>query len=163
MDADEKNAVRSTDASEIEALAKLWHDGWHDGHRPVVPAELTRRRTLDTFRARLQGTLADVRVVGPAGAPRGFCQIKDDELYQLFVASEARGSGIANVLLADGEARLAARGVRTAWLACAIGNMRAARFYEKCGWHLARTMVNVLDTPEGKFDLEVWRYEKAVG
>jgi GNAT superfamily N-acetyltransferase len=163
MDVDNHRDVRAPDPSELDALAKLWHDGWHDGHAAVVPAELTRRRTLDTFRARLQGSLADVRVVGLAGAPRGFCQIKDDELYQLFVTPEARGSGIANVLLADGEARLSARGVTTAWLACAIGNVRAARFYEKCGWHLARTMINVLDTPEGKFDLEVWRYEKAVG
>ena len=30
--------------------------------------------------------------------------------------------------MADGEARLADRGVEIAWLACAIGNERAARF-----------------------------------
>jgi hypothetical protein len=45
-------------------------------------------------------------------------------------------------------------------LACAIGNEQAARFYEKCGWHRAGTMINNLDTTEGVFPLEVWRYEK---
>jgi GNAT superfamily N-acetyltransferase len=101
-----------------------------------------------------------VRVLGPVGAPVGFCIIKGDELYQLFVSAHSRGSGAAAALIGDAEARLSENGVETAWLACAIGNDRAARFYEKCGWHLAGTMVNHLDTPEGRFLLEVWRYEK---
>ena len=51
-------------------------------------------------------------------------------------------------------------GYDTAWLACAIGNDRAARFYEKSGWHIARTFVSELPVPDGIFPLEVWRYEK---
>jgi hypothetical protein len=46
------------------------------------------------------------------------------------------------------------------WLACAIGNERAARFYEKSGWRRIGTMVSRLDTANGPFDLGVWRYEK---
>jgi ribosomal protein S18 acetylase RimI-like enzyme len=88
--------------------------------------------------------------------------LKGDELYQLYVSAQARGSGVAAALMADAEARLAEAGVATAWLACAIGNERAARFYEKCGWRRAGTMINELDTPDGMFPLEVWRYEKSV-
>lgn len=154
--------VRAADLDEIDPLTRLWFDGWHDAHAPIVPAELTRRRTLESFRQRMQDALAEVRVVGPPGAPLGFCMLKDDELYQLYVAAEARGSGAAALLIADAEARLAARGVATAWLACAIGNDRAARFYEKSGWHRAATFVSRLDTPEGDFLLPVWRYEKAL-
>src|SRR5690606_22532903 len=104
--------------------------------------------------------LARVRVAGPPGQPVGFCMIKDDELYQLFVSASARGSGVAAALLADGEARLAANGIEAAWLACAIGNERAAKFYEKNGWRRVGTMINELETPDGLFPLEVWRYEK---
>jgi ribosomal protein S18 acetylase RimI-like enzyme len=86
--------------------------------------------------------------------------LKGDELYQLYVSAEARGTGVAAALIADAEARLAAHGVRTAWLACAIGNDRAARFYEKSGWRRAGTVVSELDTPAGIFRLDVWRYEK---
>lgn len=46
------------------------------------------------------------------------------------------------------------------WLACAIGNDRAARFYEKNGWRRAGTIINEADTERGPFPLEVWRYEK---
>jgi GNAT superfamily N-acetyltransferase len=154
--------VRRADDSEVGQLARIWYDGWQDAHALIVPAELKRVRTLESFTERLQAALADVRVAGPRGAPLGFCMLKDDELYQLYVTAQARGSGVAAALMADAEARLAAAGVGTAWLACAIGNERAARFYEKSGWHRAGTVVSVLDVPNGTLPLEVWRYEKSL-
>jgi GNAT superfamily N-acetyltransferase len=154
--------VRSADATEIDQLAQLWFDGWREAHAHLVPPELTRVRTLESFRDRLHAALPDIRVVGASGAPAGFCIVKEDELYQLFVSPDARGSGTAAALLADGEARLLASGVQTAWLACAIGNDRAARFYEKCGWRRIGTMINQLETNEGSFLLAVWRYEKSI-
>jgi GNAT superfamily N-acetyltransferase len=152
--------VRDAEESELDELATVWYQAWRDGHESVVPTELTRRRTRERFRDRLKAALAEVRVVGPVGAPIGFSMLKGDELYQLFVSARARGSGVAAALIADAEARLAVRGVETAWLTCAIGNDRAARFYEKCGWHRSGTVVEKLDTPEGTMRLEVWRYEK---
>ena len=154
--------VRAVEESEIDQLAQLWFDGWQDAHAAIVPAELRRLRTLDSFRARLRVGLPDVRVVGPSGSPIAFYMLKDDELYQFYVTAAARGTGVAARLIADAEASLAGRGVDVAWLACAIGNDRAARFYEKCGWHRAGTMFNQLDTSNGTFELEVWRYEKPV-
>jgi len=155
-------SVRAADVGEIDHLARLWHQGWNDAHAALAPAGLVRARTLDSFRDRLAAALADTFLIGPPDAPSGFYMLKGDELYQFYVAREARGSGIAAVLLADAEARLAERGVTTAWLACAIGNDRAARFYERCGWARARTQVNRLETPDGLFEFEVWRYEKAM-
>ena len=127
-----------------------------------MPAALTRLRTLGSFRERLQAALSEIRVVGPAGAPVAFCIVRGNELYQLFVSAPARGSGIAAALVADAEARFMSSGVETAWLACAIGNERAARFYEKCGWRRTGTMVNPAETEHGLFPLEVWRYEKSL-
>ena len=152
--------VRPAAQAELDHLAQLWYDGWQDAHAQIAPAELRRLRTLESFRDRLQAGLPNVRVIGPAGTPIGFCMIKDDELYQLFVAAEARGTGIAATLIDDGESRLAANGIETAWLACAIGNSRAAKFYEKRGWHRVGNSLIHVETSSGTFPLEIWRYEK---
>lgn len=154
------STVRTAGTAEVDRLAALWHEGWNDAHAEIVPAELARLRTLASFRQRLHDALPNVRVAGPPDSPAGFHIVKDEELYQLYVAAHARGTGVAAALIADAEARLAGSGVRTAWLACAIGNHRAARFYEKCGWHRVGNMMSMLETPDGTFPLEVWRYEK---
>jgi GNAT superfamily N-acetyltransferase len=152
--------VRSPDAAEIPALARLWHQGWHDAHAAIVPDALVRARTLENFHQRLEAGVEDLRVLGQVGSPLGFFALKGDELYQFYVAAEARGSGMASALIASAEAMLREQGTETAWLSCAIGNARAARFYEKSGWHRVRTFIDRLTIPKGTFDLEVWRYEK---
>lgn len=154
--------MRPAESDDLDPLATLWHSAWHETHAHLMPAELTRLRTLASFRDRLDAARSDIRVVGPAGAPTAFCIVKDDELYQLFAAPAARGTGAAAALVADAEARLAAAGVHNAWLACAIGNARAARFYEKCGWHNTGTFTDLVETSNGPFALDVWRYEKVL-
>jgi GNAT superfamily N-acetyltransferase len=155
--------IRDALESEIPALAVLWRDAWMDGHAAHVPADLTALRTLASFESRLREAFPDIRVFDDGGVPRGFHVLKGEELYQLFVAAAARGTGVAVALIDDAEARLAARGVKTCFLTCAIGNERAARFYRKRGWRLARTVRDSLPTIAGPYELDVWRFEKDVG
>ena len=156
---DSRQARRVTD-EDVDALAILWYDGWHEAHAHLVPVELTHLRTLENFRDRLRAGLENVRAVGPSGDPLGFSMLRGDELYQLYVSRHARGGGVATMLIADAETRLAEAGVEIAKLDCAIGNLRAARFYEKKGWHRTGTVGVHVETLEGDFPLEVWRYEK---
>jgi ribosomal protein S18 acetylase RimI-like enzyme len=152
--------VRDAEGSEIDRLARVWYEGWRDAHVAILSAELIRLRTLESFRDRLTQALSSVRVIGPLGDPLGFGMTKDAELYQLYVSAHSRRGGVGAALITDAEARLCASGVTTAWLACAIGNERAARFYEKHGWNRIGTMINRLETSSGPYLLEVWRYEK---
>lgn len=154
--------VRPAHPDDLDALAQLWHEGWIDGHAHVAPAGLAAARTRERFHARLAAALADTFVTGEQGAPAGFFMLKGEELYQFFVARAARGSGTASALMDAAEAELARRGVALAFLECAVGNDRAARFYEKRGWVRARTVTSRLETEDGVFVIEVWRYEKAV-
>jgi GNAT superfamily N-acetyltransferase len=154
--------TRDAKLSEIGQLAKIWFDGWQDAHARIVPAELARLRTFQSFEQRLRAALSGVRAAGEVGAPVGFYFLKGAELYQLYVASNARGSGIAAGLMADAEAHLREKDVHTAWLACAIGNDRADRFYEKCGWSKTGTVTDDVEVSGGTFALEVWRYEKSL-
>jgi GNAT superfamily N-acetyltransferase len=152
--------VRTAEADELDHLARLWHEGWHDAHAAIAPAGVVAARTLPRFRARLASALDDVQVIGPRGSPDGFFMLKGDELYQFYVAREARGTGVAAALMDAAQAELLRRGVTRPWLACGIGNDRAARFYEKRGWVRARTVPSRLETEDGVFEIEVWRYEK---
>jgi len=155
-------AIHDATADEIDDLAQMWFDGWQDAHAGILPAELARYRTLESFRERLAAAISCVRSAGPERAPVGFAMTREDELYQLYVSAAARGTGVAAALNEDALARIAADGYRVAWLACAIGNARAARFYEKAGWRRAGTMTAQLETADGTFPLDVWRYEFAL-
>ena len=155
--------IRPATPPDLDPLARLWHDGWREAHLAHVPPELTAKRTLASFRARLDGFGDGLRVAGPAGAPLGFCAIRDDELDQLFVAPAARGSGLAARLLADGEARLAANGITRAHLLCVIENTRAAAFYARQGWQNMGVFREAVQTEDGPYRFDLIRFEKTLG
>lgn len=155
--------LRSANTDDIERLAEIWHHGWQDTHAPLLPEELARYRTLENFRQLLTAHLPEVMIAEDDGVIIGLCITKADELFQLYTTAEVRGSGVGAQLLNDGEKRIAADGHDVAWLACAIGNDRAARFYEKHGWTLARTFVAQVPITDGTFPLEIWRFEKRIG
>ena len=154
--------IRSADDADLEHLAQIWFDGWQDGHAELVPDELRRLRTLDSFRERLQEGLGSVRVAEANAQIAGFIMVKGDELYQFFVTSKARGSNVAPMLMKAALDALRGSGAAIGWLDCVIGNDRAARFYEKSGWHRVGVVTSHLPTPEGVFPLDVWRYEIAL-
>lgn len=155
--------IRAAAAGDLDRLAQIWFDGWRDGHLAIVPAALARLRTLDNFRDRLAAALSETRVGIIDDHIVGFVIFKGDEIYQFFVAAESRGTGVAADLMDYAEQELASRGIATAWLACAIGNERAARFYEKRGWRRVATMTYQAETSEGPFPIDNWRYEKQIG
>lgn len=154
--------VRVPTEAEVDLLGQIWYDAWNDAHAEILPAELKRLRTLQSFRDRLRKALPQVRVVDLDGEPVGLSMVKGDELYQLFVAARGRGTGAAVALIEDAEARIRATGAKFAWLTCAIGNDRAARFYEKRGWRRTGVVPSKVETTEGEFELDAWRYEKAL-
>jgi GNAT superfamily N-acetyltransferase len=154
--------IRDATIADISRLAEIWHGAWHDAHDRIVPPELVLLRTRESFDSGLRAASTSVRVAGEVDAPLGFYALKGAELYQLFVSTSARGTGVAAALIADAETRLGQSGVHTAWLTCAIGNNRAARFYEKSGWTRAGIVIEHVEVAGGTFALNVWRYEKCL-
>ncbi|MEX0301555.1 MAG: N-acetyltransferase family protein [Leisingera sp.] len=146
----------------IAALAALWHSGWHEAHAAIVPLALTRLRTLESFKTRVARHLPATRVARAEDRLLGFSMIRGNELYQLYLAPAARGSGAAQALVRDAEGRIRQAGHERAILACSIGNERAARFYRKCGWACTGEHDEALEVPNGSFTLTVWRFERAL-
>jgi GNAT superfamily N-acetyltransferase len=131
--------LRPATADDAEAVAELWHRGWHDAHAGHVPAGLTAARTRAAFGERVPGLLPRTTVAAVAGSEggrevAGFVMVVGDEVEQLFVAGPHRGTGLAGLLLDEGERLVAAQGHDEAWLAVVDGNARARRFYERRGW-----------------------------
>ena len=152
--------IRPLDPLDLQPLTTLWHDGWREAHLEHVPEGLIRLRTRDSFTPRLLAFGDGLRVAGPVGAPVGMCATREDELDQLFVAPEARGTDLAQRLLADGEARLAKAGIRRAHLLCMVENARAVRFYTRQGWESVGVRCEPVQTAEGPFSFDVLRFEK---
>jgi GNAT superfamily N-acetyltransferase len=150
------------EAEDLPEIAGVWHQGWHDGHADIVPDTLRRLRTLDSFRRRAADHLSRTRVAKNGAAVIGFAMVRSDEVYQMYAAPAARGRDVAKALMADAEARIRGSGYRIAWLSCAVGNTRAMRFYEKCGWRNCGPERVEVETSEGPFTLEVLRYEKSL-
>jgi ribosomal protein S18 acetylase RimI-like enzyme len=147
------NSVRPATAADIPALSAIWYQGWTEAHRAHVPQALIRLRTPESFRIRLTRMLAQVITLGPVGAPLGFCAIKGDEIYQMYVAPAARGSDVAVRLLSAGESRLRDRGIKIARLDVIADNPRAIAFYTRCGWGNGKLQPVHLDTLGAPFTL----------
>lgn len=143
-------------ADDEETLADIWHTAWHEAHAKHVPDALTKLRTRTDFVRRLSEMRDDTIVDRDAqGSIAGFCVVRGNEIYQLFTAQHARGSGAAQRLIAAGEARIKAAGHTSATLDVIPQNTRAIRFYEKSGWRRDRIGIDTVDTSEGPFELEV--------
>ncbi|MBM7068115.1 GNAT family N-acetyltransferase [Actibacterium sp. 188UL27-1] len=152
--------MRSAQIADAPELARIWHDAWHDAHAGLVPAALVSQRSPDEFHQRMAEQLPQLRVTGPVGALVGLVKLIENKVDDLFIDRPARGTGAAQALLADVEASVKAAGRDMIWLVCAIGNDRAARFYEKSGWHRVGDVVIDLQTTAGPFSTTLWRYEK---
>jgi GNAT superfamily N-acetyltransferase len=124
---------RATDA-DAAAIAVIWSGGWRDGHEGHVIDELVAARTEESFRSRAAERVPDAVVAVVDGVVAGFVMVVGDEVEQVYVAPEHRGTGVAAGLLAEAERIVAANGHRRAWLAVVAGNRRARRFYERSGW-----------------------------
>lgn len=90
----------------------------------------------------------------------GFAGWEGDGIGQVFVLPAWHGRGVAPLVLTAAEAKLREQGHTHIWLQCQVGNVRARRFYEKHGWHVAREMNVDIGTMDGRKPQRVWRMEK---
>ena len=158
------SVIRPATAEDMAAVAELWHVGWHDGHAGHVPEGLTRGRTLAAFHERTPSRIVDTTVaVSEAGELLGFIMVAGDEVEQVFVGREVRGTGLAARLLVEAEDQVAAAGHDVAWLAVVEGNARARAFYERHGWRDEGELPYVVSAGGQRFISPCRRYVKRVG
>jgi predicted cupin superfamily sugar epimerase/ribosomal protein S18 acetylase RimI-like enzyme len=154
--------IRPATLDDAPAVARIWEAGWRDGHLGNVPDELVRVRTPESFRTRAAERVADTAVATIDDEVAGFVMVLDDEVYQVYVDEDHRGSGVAGVLLAEAERLVASGGHSRAWLAVATGNARARRFYERQGWTDEGAFVHQAPVGDGTMAVPCHRYVRDV-
>jgi GNAT superfamily N-acetyltransferase len=154
--------LRMAATADTEVIADIWHRGWRDGHLGNVPEALAAHRTPGSFAVRAAAHLTGTTVAVVRGDVAGFVMVTGDEVEQVYVSADHRGSGVAATLLAEAERLVAAGGFAEAWLAVVPGNARARRFYEREGWHDSGGFDYEATTATGSVAVPCRRYAKSV-
>lgn len=149
--------ARPKDADEV---ARIWHLGWQDGHLGFVPQKLLEARTAQSFRTRAAHRIGDTTVATVGGSVAGFVMVVDDEVEQVYVSANYRGTGVAAELLAEAERQVRSTGHNKAWLAVVAGNARARAFYERAGWRDEGPFEYSAASEDGAITVPAHRYIK---
>lgn len=157
---DDAVTLRPAHPEDAPAVAAIWRSGWRDGHLGHVPDELVAARTDASFDARAGERTGDTAVAVVGGTVAGFVMVVGDEVEQVYVAAEHRGTAVAAALLAEAERLVRAAGHERAWLAVVGGNTRARRFYERNGWVDEGPFDHAAEGPHGAIRVPAHRYVK---
>ena len=155
--------LRPATVADLAVLARIWREGWVDGHEGHVPAALVAERTPASFDQRALERVGQTWVAGNGGMVAGFVVVVDDEVEQVYVDRSWRGGGVAERLVRHAEAVIGEGGRRTAWLAVVAGNTRARRFYARLGWQDQGPFTYQAQTATGTVAVPAHRYEREVG
>ncbi len=154
--------LRAATAADADAVASIWYSGWGDGHIGNVPDELVAIRTKESFWERVPSRIGDTTVAVVGDNVAGFVMVVDDEVEQVYVSGDHRGSGVAGALIAEAERQVKNNGHDEAWLAVATGNARARRFYERSGWTDGGAFDYPATTDDGPIPVPCHRYVKKI-
>ena len=71
--------LRPATRADVEPVARIWREGWRDGHLGHVPAALVEVRTPESFAQRAADRVADTTVAVINGDIAGFTMVTGDE------------------------------------------------------------------------------------
>ncbi|MFM5147650.1 acetyltransferase [Aeromonas rivipollensis] len=121
--------IEQADAGDYQALIALWEASVRATHHFLQEADITALKPLI-----LEHYFAAVDLVcarGEEGEIAGFCGVHDGNIEMLFIAPEARGSGVGRLLVTHAIQRQGARRVDVN-----EQNAQALGFYQHLGFEV---------------------------
>lgn len=134
--------IRAATVGDARAIAEVQVAGWHAAYRGLMPDATLDACTVEVREPKWAQNLAEAggprttvlvregRVIGFACVGPSRDEPRSAEVWALYVAPDAWGTGAGRALLEDGLASLDARGYASTTLWVLRGNARAIRFYE---------------------------------
>ncbi len=153
-------AIAVLDSAQIEDVARLFHDIWHETQARLQDPRIARQRDLGFFRRRITRRAARTLVAMDRSRCVGFACWTDDKLNSLFVDSGFRGEGIGGLLCAQAEQLMGRCGASSFRLDCLDGNHAAKRFYEAQGWRAEALRILDNETADGLCKVAAWKMVK---
>ncbi|MBK6812569.1 MAG: GNAT family N-acetyltransferase [Sandaracinaceae bacterium] len=139
--------IRSAEPTDAHAIALVQVAGWHASYRGLMPDAVLDAFTVPVRDAkvaaeprrgdrglRITVLVRDGRVIAFASSGPSREEPGVGELWALYVAPDAWGTGAGRALLDDALQHLATSGYETAILRVLAGNARGVRFYERAGF-----------------------------
>jgi hypothetical protein len=83
--------LRPATTADLAAIARVWRQGWVDGHEGHVPAALVAERTPASFDQRALERVGQTWVADSGGVVAGFVVVLHDEVEQVYVDRSWRG------------------------------------------------------------------------
>lgn len=151
-----QSQIRQARATDLPAVAALYHRVWHETHAAAMPPAEREARDLAYFEIKLSALPPNILLHEEGDALTGFAAWSGPILGQLFFDATWRGRGLARPLLLAAEREMARQGVAEAELHCLEGNVRARDFYERHGWRLERTFAYPVKGTEGDDSRNYW-------
>ena len=143
-----KTDIRKADSGQAGIFAEILCKSWHSAYSGIIPKDIlakftdieTRRKALEKW---MSGGEAVYLLAYCDNIPCGACcigasreadQPKSGEIVAIYLLEEYWGCGIGGVLMQAALEELKAMGLERALLWVLERNVRARRFYEKCGF-----------------------------
>jgi len=132
--------IRAGRRSDGARIAEFGHAAWLKGIGVHVSANVRARLGQGVFSDFARRFWRQILVAEVDGAVVGFAatEFGDNYVSDLWVAPSVEGTGIGSWLLTATEARVAARGYRTAEIEVLTANRRALELYRRRGYAIVR-------------------------
>ena len=138
--------IRRASAADIEAIADVHVQAWHEAYPDLLPRSEIEARPVEVRIGQWRDTLTKrdrpTFVAEQDGAVRGFVSggsilwsglATDGEVSALYLREAIKRRGVGRTLLSTMLGELAARGCKSAGLQVLTDNVAARRFYEAMG------------------------------
>ena len=154
--------IRRGIPTDVEPIARLHHDVWHETQAPFQPDVVRASRDLDFFRSRVAVFTGPPLVAERGTEVVGFCGWDHGYIGQLYLARDVRGQGVGRRLLQATETALLESGATEARLVVLAGNTEARLFFERNAWRVVNEQPIQIDTNSGPVQVGAWHMAKTL-